>query len=127
MNIRALPSWRQKEGAHTEILLYEKEDGEILQNDAKSLSKESNNSKEQKIKINKILFIFNFIASLNLKRDAGAEIAVLDSLIKNGSHLDLRALTLDYLPDISLMYTTLVAVDLSYNCLRVRFCFLVLI
>ena len=25
MNIRTLPSWRQKEGAHTEILLYEKE------------------------------------------------------------------------------------------------------
>ncbi len=42
MNIRALPSWRQKEGAHTEILLYETGDGEGLQNDASSVSKESN-------------------------------------------------------------------------------------
>lgn len=42
MNIRALPSWRQREGAHTEILLYETEGGERLENDAKSLSKESN-------------------------------------------------------------------------------------
>lgn len=25
MNIRTLPSWRQREGAHTEILLFEKE------------------------------------------------------------------------------------------------------
>jgi hypothetical protein len=42
MNIRALPSWRQKEGAHTEILLYETGNGEGLQNDEKSVSKESN-------------------------------------------------------------------------------------
>ncbi len=42
MNIRALPSWRQKEGAHTEILLYETQNREGLQNDAKSLSKETN-------------------------------------------------------------------------------------
>jgi hypothetical protein len=42
MNIRALPSWRQKEGAHTEILLYETEGREGLQNDSKSVSKESN-------------------------------------------------------------------------------------
>jgi hypothetical protein len=60
------------------------------------------------------------IDSLNLKRDTGAEIAVLDSLIKNGTHLDLRALTLEHLPDISLLFTTLVAIDLSYNCLRVN-------
>ena len=42
MNIRALPSWRQKEGAHTEILLYEMEQREEPQNDAKSVSKDSN-------------------------------------------------------------------------------------
>jgi len=41
-------------------------------------------------------------------------------LIKNGTHLDLRAFALDRLPDISLMFSTLVAVDLSYNCLRVK-------
>jgi len=52
MNIRALPSWRQKEGAHTEILLYESERGEGPQNDSKSVSKESNS----KMKIHKILF-----------------------------------------------------------------------
>jgi hypothetical protein len=118
MNIRALPSWRQKEGAHTEILLYETEGGEGLQNDASSVSKESN-SKIQNIKFH-LLFSSN-VGSLNLKRDTGAEIAVLDSLIKNGTHLDLRAFTLEHLPDISLMYTTLIAVDLSYNCFRVRF------
>jgi hypothetical protein len=56
-----------------------------------------------------------------VKRDTGAEIAILDSLIKNGTHLDLRAFTLEHLPDISLLLTTLVAADLSYNCLRVRF------
>ncbi|CAF1041488.1 unnamed protein product [Rotaria sp. Silwood1] len=97
MNIRALPSWRQKEGAHTEILLYEIENREESQNDEKTLSKEN---------------------SLELKRDTGAEIAVLDSLLKNGTHLDLRAFTLEHLPDISLMFTTLLAIDLSYNCLR---------
>lgn len=69
------------------------------------------------------LFVI-LLASLNQKRDTGAEIAVLDSLIKNGTHLDLRAFTLDQLPDISLMFTTLVAIDLSYNCLKVRFNFL---
>ena len=42
MNIRALPSWRQKEGAHTEILLYETDHREELINDVKSVSKESN-------------------------------------------------------------------------------------
>lgn len=57
---------------------------------------------------------------MNLKRDTGAEIAVLDSLLKNGTHLDLRAFALVNLPDISLMLNTLVAIDLSYNCLRVR-------
>lgn len=62
----------------------------------------------------------NYLGSLNLKRDTGAEIAVLDSLLKNGTHLDLRAFTLVTLPDISLLVNTLVAVDLSYNCLRVR-------
>jgi len=41
MNIKALPSWRQKEGAHTEILLYETEDGKGRQDDLKSASKES--------------------------------------------------------------------------------------
>jgi hypothetical protein len=41
MNIRALPTWRQKEGAHTEILLYETEGGDGLQNDSTSVSKES--------------------------------------------------------------------------------------
>ncbi|CAF4284959.1 unnamed protein product, partial [Rotaria sp. Silwood2] len=41
MNIRALPSWRQKEGAHTEILLYEIENREESQNDEKNLSKEN--------------------------------------------------------------------------------------
>jgi hypothetical protein len=35
MNIRTLPSWRQKEGAHTEILLYEIEDGEGQQHVSK--------------------------------------------------------------------------------------------
>jgi hypothetical protein len=70
-----------------------------------------------------IVFFFNHIDSINLQRDTGAEIAVLDSLIKNGTHLDLRAFALEKLPDISLMFTTLVAVDLSYNCLRVRFIF----
>lgn len=54
-----------------------------------------------------------------MQRDTAAEIAILDSLIRNGTHLDLRAFTLEYLPDISLMFTTLVAADLSYNCLRV--------
>ena len=48
---------------------------------------------------------------------------MLDSLLRNGTHLDLRAFTLEYLPDISLMFSTLVAVDLSYNCLRVRLSF----
>ena len=46
MNIKALPSWRQKEGAHTEILLYETENREGLQNDASSVSKESNSTIE---------------------------------------------------------------------------------
>ena len=41
MNIRALPSWRQKEGAHTEILLYEVAQRDEPQNDAKSISKDS--------------------------------------------------------------------------------------
>ncbi|CAF1942126.1 unnamed protein product [Rotaria magnacalcarata] len=100
MNIRALPSWRQKEGAHTEILLYESEGGGGgTKNDTKVITKENSNS-------------------TNLKRDTGAEIAVLDSLLKTGTHLDLRAFALDHIPDISLMFTTLVAVDLSYNCLR---------
>ncbi|CAF3684207.1 unnamed protein product [Rotaria socialis] len=100
MNIRALPSWRQKEGAHTEILLYESEGGAGgTKNDTKILTKENSNS-------------------TNLKRDTGAEIAVLDSLLKTGTNLDLRAFALDHIPDISLMFTTLVAVDLSYNCLR---------
>lgn len=65
-------------------------------------------------------YSFHIIDSLELKRDTGAEIAVLDSLIKNGTHLDLRAFALNRLPDISLMFSTLVAVDLSYNCLRVN-------
>lgn len=64
--------------------------------------------------------ILHRLASLNVKRDTGAEIAVLDGLLKNGTHLDLRAFTLVILPDISLMFNTLVAIDLSYNCLRVR-------
>ena len=59
------------------------------------------------------------VDSTDAQRDTGAEIAVLDSLIRNGTHLDLRAFTLEYLPDISMMFATLVAVDLSYNCLRV--------
>ena len=63
---------------------------------------------------------FCHIDSFEYKRDTGAQIAVLDSLIKNGTHLDLRAFTLEYLPDISLMYITLVAIDLSYNCFQVR-------
>lgn len=67
-----------------------------------------------------MFFFFCIIDSLNLKRDTGAEIAVLDSLLKNGTHLDLRAFTLENLPDISLMFTTLLAVDLSYNCLKAR-------
>ncbi|CAF3696021.1 unnamed protein product, partial [Adineta steineri] len=95
MNIRTLPSWRQKEGAHTEILLYEAQNEEKTPN----TPKENNSSFED-------------------RRDTGAQIAVLDSLIKNGTHLDLRAFTLEYLPDISLMFTTLVALDLSYNCLQ---------
>ena len=45
MNIRALPSWRQKEGAHTEILLYETVDREGKHDDANSLSKESNSKR----------------------------------------------------------------------------------
>ena len=64
--------------------------------------------------------LFNYLGSLNLQRDTGAEIAVLDSLLKNGTHLDLRALALVNPPDISLLFNTLVAIDLSYNCLRVR-------
>ncbi|UJR28452.1 hypothetical protein I4U23_009692 [Adineta vaga] len=95
MNIRTLPSWRQKEGAHTEILLYEKE----------------NNKKSSEI-------LQETDESFDYRRDTGAQIAILDSLIKNGTHLDLRAFTLEYLPDISLMYTTLVAIDLSYNCFQ---------
>jgi hypothetical protein len=65
------------------------------------------------------LTIVYAIDSLNIQRDTGAEIAILDSLIRNGTHLDLRAFTLEYLPDISLMLSTLVAIDLSYNCLQV--------
>jgi len=42
MNIRPLPSWRQKEGAHTEILLYETENRQVTFNDGQSVSKESN-------------------------------------------------------------------------------------
>ncbi|CAF0852936.1 unnamed protein product [Adineta ricciae] len=95
MNIRTLPSWRQKEGAHTEILLYEKE-----------------NKKESHAELEETDDSFEY------KRDTGAQIAILDSLIKNGTHLDLRAFTLEYLPDISLMYITLVAIDLSYNCFQ---------
>jgi hypothetical protein len=45
MNIRALPSWRQKEGAHTEILLYETEKREGQEHDDTSVSKESNSKK----------------------------------------------------------------------------------
>lgn len=41
MNIRALPSWRQKEGAHTEILLYENTSQVDEQNEMKSESKDS--------------------------------------------------------------------------------------
>lgn len=66
------------------------------------------------------MYFYN-IGNFNLKRDTGAEIAVLDSLIKNGTHLDLRAFTLENLPDISLMFSTLLAIDLSYNCFRVSF------
>ncbi len=48
MHIRALPSWRQKEGAHTEILLYETGNGEELHNDGTSES----NSKREEIQFN---------------------------------------------------------------------------
>ncbi|CAF1014951.1 unnamed protein product [Didymodactylos carnosus] len=92
MGIRTLPTWKRREGAHTEILLYEKD-----VNETKSISQDSN-------------------VSLNMKRDTGAEIAVLDCLIKKGTHLDLRAFALEILPDISLMYSTLIAADLAYNC-----------
>lgn len=45
MNIRALPSWRQKEGAHTEILLYETDHKDGQYNDASSVSKESSSKR----------------------------------------------------------------------------------
>lgn len=41
MNIRALPSWRQKEGAHTEIILYEAEGGDGRKDATKALTKEN--------------------------------------------------------------------------------------
>jgi hypothetical protein len=47
MNIRALPSWRQKEGAHTEILLYETEKREGQDHDGASVSKESSSKKKK--------------------------------------------------------------------------------
>lgn len=47
MNIKALPSWRQKEGAHTEILLYETDHKDGQHNDASSVSKESSSKKTQ--------------------------------------------------------------------------------
>lgn len=73
----------------------------------------------KKTNISKV-FVRYFSDSLDSQRDTGAEIAVLDSLIRNGTHLDLRAFALERLPDISLMFSTLIAVDLSYNCLTVK-------
>lgn len=120
MNIRPLPSWRQKEGAHTEILLYEVAQRDEPQNDATSVSKDSHSKMIESGKhADDHRRVFHGIDSTDAQRDTGAEIAILDSLIRNGTHLDLRAFALEYLPDISLMFSTLVAVDLSYNCLRV--------
>ncbi|CAF0740069.1 unnamed protein product [Brachionus calyciflorus] len=85
VRLNPVSKWQKINGTQTEIVLYEDKDQK---------NKSSNNSNEQV---------------------SPAELAVIDSLLRNGLALSLKAHFIDILPDISSLKNTLIYINLSFN------------
>ena len=83
--LNPVTKWQKMNGTQTEIVLYE---------DKEEVKKEEPDSMEQV---------------------SPAELAVIDSLLRNGLALSLKAHFIDQLPDISSLKKTLIYINLSFN------------